>query len=232
MAEGEAQEPGADVRGSARGWHQLQVFVLGFIGLCGVLQRGCDRLWGRDSKACQFVFVFEGLLTEPTGTLTRSVADHFTQWMLNPPGVVYITANIVRRTDSGFGFPQEQEGQATGSGFVIDSDGYILTNDHVVANGSRYTVTLSTGATLTAHVVGTDPNDDLAMVKIAAQHLPTATLGNSAALQVGQSVVVLGNPLGIVDTATGGIVSALHRTVSEGMGGGQILDAIQTNAAI
>jgi hypothetical protein len=56
---------------------------------CGVLQRGCDRLWARDSKACQFVFVFEGLLPEPTGGLTQAVADHFTQWMLNPPVAVY-----------------------------------------------------------------------------------------------------------------------------------------------
>ena len=56
---------------------------------CGVLQRGCDRLWGRDRKACQFVFVFEGLLPEPTGRLTQAVAEHFAMWMLNPPVAVY-----------------------------------------------------------------------------------------------------------------------------------------------
>src|SRR5438552_3530302 len=56
---------------------------------CGVLQRGNDRLWARNLKACQFVFVFEGLLPEPTGGLTQSVADHFTQWMLTPPVVVF-----------------------------------------------------------------------------------------------------------------------------------------------
>ena len=57
--------------------------------LSGVLQRGCDRLWGRDRKACQFVFVFEGLLPEPTGRLTQAVAEHFAMWMLNPPVAVY-----------------------------------------------------------------------------------------------------------------------------------------------
>jgi hypothetical protein len=56
---------------------------------CGVLQRGCDRLWARDSKACQFVFVFEGLLPDATGRLTQAVADHFTQWMLNPPVAIF-----------------------------------------------------------------------------------------------------------------------------------------------
>jgi hypothetical protein len=56
---------------------------------CGVLQRGCDRIWARECKACQFVFVFDGLLHEPTGTLTQAVAEHFAQWMLNPPVVVF-----------------------------------------------------------------------------------------------------------------------------------------------
>jgi hypothetical protein len=60
---------------------------------CGVLQRGCDRLWARNWKACQFVFVFEELLPEPTGTLTKAVADHFTLWMLNPPAAVLVSEN-------------------------------------------------------------------------------------------------------------------------------------------
>jgi hypothetical protein len=60
---------------------------------CGVLQRGCDRLWARNLKACQFVFVFEGLLAEPTGKLTSALAQHFAEWMLNPPVVVLADAN-------------------------------------------------------------------------------------------------------------------------------------------
>ena len=60
---------------------------------CGVLQRGCDRLWGRGSKACQFAFVFEAPLPEPTGTLTEAVAEHFVQWLLNPPAAVLVSAD-------------------------------------------------------------------------------------------------------------------------------------------
>ena len=58
---------------------------------CGVLQRGCDRLWARSSKACQFVIVFEGLIPEPTGTLTQAVAEHYATWMLTPPAAVALT---------------------------------------------------------------------------------------------------------------------------------------------
>src|SRR5437899_1907017 len=60
---------------------------------CGVLQRGCDRLWARTCKACQFVFVFEGPVPAATGELTRAIADHFVQWMLNPPVAVFVSAN-------------------------------------------------------------------------------------------------------------------------------------------
>jgi hypothetical protein len=66
---------------------------------CGVLQRGCDRIWARGEKARQFVFVFEGLLAEPTGELTRAVAEHFTLWMLNPPVVVLVSADGFDRPD-------------------------------------------------------------------------------------------------------------------------------------
>src|SRR5262245_18062199 len=60
---------------------------------CGVVQRGCDRLWAREKKACQFVFVFEGLLPDATGQLTQAISDHFTLWMLNPPVVVYCSSD-------------------------------------------------------------------------------------------------------------------------------------------
>jgi hypothetical protein len=62
---------------------------------CGVLQRGCHKLWEQDKKACQFVFVFEGLLPEPTGELTRRIAEHFTEWMLNPPVAIFASAGAL-----------------------------------------------------------------------------------------------------------------------------------------
>ena len=124
-------------------------------------------------------------------------------------------------------------GVGLGSGVIMSSDGYIVTNNHVVANGHQFTVTLASGQTVSAKLVGTDPVDDLAVVKISAQKLPTATFGSSSDLVVGQSVLAIGNPLGIVRTVTEGIVSALHRTVNEGQNSkGSILNAIQTSAAI
>lgn len=124
-------------------------------------------------------------------------------------------------------------GIGLGTGVIISSDGYIVTNNHVVAGAHQLTVTLANGKTVGAVLRGTDPYDDLAVIKINATNLPTATFGNSSDLIVGQEVMAIGNPLGIVRTVTDGIVSALHRTVSEGPNSkGSILNAVQTSAAI
>ncbi len=127
-----------------------------------------------------------------------------------------------------------QSGGAIGSGNIIDKRGYIVTNNHVVAGEQSMSVTLYDGSKLPAQLTGTDPADDLAVVKITppSSGLAVATLGNSSKLQVGQEVLVIGNPLGITQTVTNGIVSALNRNVSEGQGGGTIPNAIQTDAPI
>jgi S1-C subfamily serine protease len=122
--------------------------------------------------------------------------------------------------------------QGLGSGVIIKSSGYIVTNHHVVAGASSIHVTLANGRTLPATVRGTDTLDDLAVVKVNASKLPAATFGNSTQLQVGQTVLAIGNPLGVTHTVTDGIVSALNRTVSEGQGNGSIANAIQTSAPI
>lgn len=119
-----------------------------------------------------------------------------------------------------------------GSGVIIRSDGYVVTNHHVVSGASSVTVTLANGRTLHATVRGSDTVDDLAVLKVTASKLPAATFGNSTQLQVGQTVLAIGNPLGVTHTVTDGIVSALNRTVSEGQGGGSIANAIQTSAPI
>jgi S1-C subfamily serine protease len=119
-----------------------------------------------------------------------------------------------------------------GSGVIIKSNGYVVTNHHVVAGASTVAVTLANGRTLHATVRGVDAVDDLAVVKVGADHLPVATFGDSTKLQVGQTVLAIGNPLGVTHTVTDGIVSALNRTVSEGQGGGSIPNAIQTSAPI
>src|SRR5947209_8829062 len=127
-----------------------------------------------------------------------------------------------------------QQGGAIGSGVIIDGRGYIVTNNHVVSGAQNMTVTLYDGTNLKAQLVGTDPADDLAVVKInpPSKGLTVATIGDSSKLTVGQDVMAIGNPLGITQTVTHGIISALGRNVSEGQGGATIPNAIQTDAAI
>jgi S1-C subfamily serine protease len=120
------------------------------------------------------------------------------------------------------------QGGGLGSGVIIDPRGYIITNNHVVQGAQSTEVVLYGGQTLPAQIVGTDPPDDLAVVKITPSKtsLTAATLGDSSKLRVGQEVLAIGNPLGITQTVTNGIVSALNRTV------GTIPDAVQTDAPI
>lgn len=125
-------------------------------------------------------------------------------------------------------------GEGLDSGVILDSRGYIVTNNHVVRDARTVQVVLYNGTNMLASIAGTDPPDDLAVLKIhpPGGNLVVATLGDSSKLRVGQEVLAIGNPLGISETVTHGIVSALGRTVSEGQGGAVIRDAIQTDAPI
>jgi putative serine protease PepD len=127
----------------------------------------------------------------------------------------------------------------TGSGIVLRSDGYILTNDHVVsldgsqsASTTQVTVLESDGTALPAAVVGVDPPDDLAVIKVQASGLHAATFGHSGTLVVGEPVLAIGAPLGLSQTVTSGIVSALNRPVEAGDNGEATFSAVQTDAAI
>ncbi|HKD74081.1 MAG TPA: trypsin-like peptidase domain-containing protein, partial [Ktedonobacterales bacterium] len=125
-------------------------------------------------------------------------------------------------------------GQALASGSIISSDGYVLTNDHVVQGGTNFVVQ-TTGATFDARVAGEDPADDLAVLKVnASRALPAITFADSVKAQVGEFVVAVGNPLGVGQSASFGIISALNRTVSEAPDGpaNNIPNAIQTSAPI
>ena len=124
-------------------------------------------------------------------------------------------------------------GMSIGSGVIIDSQGHIVTNDHVISGGQSESVRLFDGLTVPANVVGVDPADDLAVLKInPSRKMYAMPIGDSSKLQVGNQVLAIGNPLGITQTVTNGIVSALGRTVPEGQGGGTIVDAVQTDAPI
>ncbi len=126
--------------------------------------------------------------------------------------------------------------EAIASGFFIRDGGYILTNNHVVQGASQITVTMSTGNSMTATVVGTDPSTDLAVVRVGANGLP-APLGDSSTLLVGETVVAFGSPEGLQNTVTEGIISALNRTVPDfhppnAPNTTPLQNVIQTDAAI
>lgn len=125
-------------------------------------------------------------------------------------------------------------GGAIGSGVIIDGRGYIVTNNHVVSGAQSIEVVLFDGTHLSAQLTGIDPADDLAVIKVTPPKngLTVLPLGDSSKLTVGQDVLAIGNPLGITQTVTNGIISALNRSVSEGQGGATIPDAIQTDAPI
>ena len=127
-------------------------------------------------------------------------------------------------------------GRGTGSGVIIRANGYIVTNNHVVAGADSVTVTLADGTEAEATVVGTDPDTDLAVVKARATGLPAAELGRSNNLQVGDPVVAVGSPLGLSGTVTTGIISALNRSLDVPTEDGSdrilLVNAIQTDAAI
>ncbi len=128
--------------------------------------------------------------------------------------------------------PVPQEG--TGSGFVYDADGHIVTNWHVVQDADEIQVAFADGTTLEAEMVGSDPANDLAVIKIdpADYELTPVSLGESDDLRVGQFVVAIGNPFGLEQTVTFGVISSLGRTIQSPEGGRFIGEAIQTDAAI
>src|SRR5690349_12491265 len=143
--------------------------------------------------------------------------------------VAYITSQITQSSGGPFG--QTQQGTATGSGFVVSSDGYIVTNDHVVAGASSVTAKVGDGKTLNAKVVGTDASTDLALLKVDASNLTPLTLGDSDQVQVGDPADAIGNPYGLDRTLTTGVISALQREISS-PNGYTINDVLQTDAAI
>jgi len=124
---------------------------------------------------------------------------------------------------------QKQIRKGQGSGFIITADGFILTNNHVVENADKITVKLSDERELVAKVIGTDPETDVAVIKVDANNLPFVELGDSDQLKVGQWVIAIGNPFGLSHTVTAGIVSAKGRSK---IGLTEYEDFIQTDAAI
>ena len=149
------------------------------------------------------------------------------------PAVVRIdtTKRVVNPLGGLFGQgPSIQQQQGLGSGVITRSDGVILTNAHVVEGASEVTVTLPDGRTFTGKVLGGDPLTDVAVVKVVASKLPVAQLGDSDKVRPGEWAIAIGNPLGLDNTVTAGIISAIQRT--NAVGEGQRVPYIQTDAAV
>lgn len=152
------------------------------------------------------------------------------------PGVVFVDASDVSEAQSPSEFLKGEgggQGTATGSGIEIDGDGTILTNWHVVEGAARVTVGFEQGRTVEAHVIGKDPSVDLAVLRVPTDRLTLhpLTLGDSSTVQVGDSVLAIGNPFGLEHTLTTGVISALQRQI-QAPNGVTIGNALQTDAPI
>src|SRR3954469_25702308 len=152
------------------------------------------------------------------------------------PAVVNISAqSTVREADPFFGIfglGTERQAQSLGSGLIIDRNGIVVTNAHVIEGASRITVTLLDGRELEADLLGSDRDADIAVLKVKASGLPALPLGRSSDLMIGESVIAIGNPFGLSNTVTTGVLSAVGRTVPSERGERMFTDFLQTDASI
>src|ERR1039458_6517517 len=159
-------------------------------------------------------------------------------YVRDAPGVAFVTSTVVQQGESSpfnlFGGGETQrQGQATGSGIVINSSGTILTNYHVIENAIKVTVSLEKGQNVDAQVVGKDPSNDLAVLHVSTDGLTLhpLTLGDSSSAQVGDPVLAIGNPFDLERTLTTGVISALQRQITA-PNGFAIDNVLQTDAPI
>ena len=223
------------------------------VGVAAAIAFVCGLLFASGFDLTRFGFAQEGSkgakpsssqvqsLAE-TGNAFEAIADHVT------PSVVSIQTTRVASSRQRGGRPDIEEffrnfqpqpqerapQEASGTGFIVSKDGYILTNNHVVADADKVTVTMLDKRVFEAKVVGRDPTTDVAVIKIDGTNLPATTLGDDNNARVGQWVVAIGNPLGLDFTVTAGIISAKGRPLQGLLGtrGYEITDYIQTDAAI
>jgi S1-C subfamily serine protease len=173
------------------------------------------------------------LATDPSASTSGALTPREI-YRRDAPGVVYITATVLQQSLSPFDLnPTTNRTTATGSGFVINRDGVILTNAHVISGAVKISVAFANNQTVTAKVIGKDPDDDLALLKVNPDGLTLVPLrlGDSSTVQVGDPTVAIGNPFGLARTLTTGVVSALQRSI-KAPNNFAIDNVIQTDAPI
>jgi serine protease DegQ len=170
-----------------------------------------------------------GSYNEAVRRATPSVVNIFTSKEIRSPRHPLLNDPVFRRFFGDQAPAEAQRAASLGSGVLVSASGYVLTNHHVVEAADEIEVALPDGKKLLAKVVGNDPETDLAVLRVNAENLPAITFGSSDALRVGDVVLAIGNPFGVGQTVTGGIVSALGRT---GLGINTFENFIQTDAAI
>jgi len=170
-----------------------------------------------------------GFWSTNTFSITEDEKNNITVYEKVADGVVNVTSTAVQLDFFFNAFPT----QGAGSGSIIDTKGHILTNYHVVANAQKLEVTLADGSKWPAKLIGSDPDNDLAVIRIDApkEKLKVIQMGDSKGLRIGQKVLAIGNPFGLQRTLTTGIISSLGRTIRS-EAGTLIDDVIQTDAAI
>ncbi len=175
--------------------------------------------------------VYKAPETTASTTTVSSTSSGFTTTDVVKKAAPSVVEIQVKGTATSYGmFGGTYETQAAGSGVILSEDGYVITNNHVVENGNEFTVVTYDGTSYTASLVGTDSKSDIAVLKVEATGLTPATLGDSDTLQVGDTAVVIGNPLGTLGgTVTNGIISAVNREL---VINNESMNLIQTNAAI
>lgn len=224
------QGPRKQRRGAGGAWIAITFIVAALVVTVAIIQGAYHR---RSGNVPELPEPRKVVSTNPSpaelSTSFREVAKAV------KPAVVYINIVETASSDSGqpnfFGLPgpsAPRKREGAGSGFIVTEDGYILTNNHVVGNANKISVTLADGRKLNARFVNSDPETDIAVIKIEAAGLPIAVLGDSDALEQGDWVLALGSPFGLQQTLTAGIVSATGRELRES----QYNHYIQTDASI
>ena len=194
----------------------------------------------QEQSANQGVNTAQPVDFQQSTSLPKSTSNLTSIFKSVSPSVVQITSKVSNSVPNIIinGNPLQQQSTRLGSGFVYDNSGHIVTNNHVVEGSSTVDVTFIDGNTYTANVIGTDPYGDLAVLQIndnafkSEENPMPLPLANSSSLQVGQQIIAIGNPFGLSDSMTTGIVSALSRLLPEQTGGYSIPNTIQVDAAI